>query len=405
MHSTPDPSRVRFTGPLASFAPGLAEELVAQGYTRTSAVTQLQLTAHLSRWLGAGGMGPADLNGPVVERFLAVRRDRFTSHYSLSALDLILGYLRRAGAAPVPVPVPPSTAAEVLLAQFAAYLTGERAVTGPVARAYCHWVRPFAEAAFRAGDHRRELAAGDVTRFLTERLPGMSRKSAQMTACSLRSFLRFLHAEGIVDAGLASAVPPVAYWRLSGLPKALDAGQIQRLRAAWNTSDPVGRRDLAVITLMHRMGLRCTEVAALRLEDVDWSSGSVTIHGKGNRTDQLPLPADIGEAVVDYLRCGRPATSARTVFVRATAPFTALERSSISCIVARAASRAGLGIIHGHRLRHTAATGTLNAGASLEEVAQLMRHAGAATTVIYAKTDQARLARLARPWPVAGDAR
>ena len=99
MHSTPDPSRVRFTGPLASFAPGLAEELVAQGYTRTSAVTQLQLAADLSRWLGAGGMEPADLNGPVVERFLAVRRDRFTSHYSLSALDLILGYLRRAGAA------------------------------------------------------------------------------------------------------------------------------------------------------------------------------------------------------------------------------------------------------------------------------------------------------------------
>jgi integrase/recombinase XerD len=108
---------------------------------------------------------------------------------------------------------------------------------------------------------------------------------------------------------------------------------------------------------------------------------------------------------VDYLRRGRPDTAARTVFVRAVAPFTPLDRTSVSCIVARAAVRAGLGTVHGHRLRHTAATETLNAGASLEEIAQLMRHVGVATTVIYAKTDRTRLAQLARPWPGAAGAR
>ena len=148
-------------------------------------------------------------------------------------------------------------------------------------------------------------------------------------------------------------------------------------------STPVGRRDFAVLTILARLGLRSGEVSALRLEDVDWASGTVAIHGKGNRIDKLPLPVDVGQALVEYLREGRPAgAAARTVFVRAKAPFTALGPSSVSCIVGRAAQRAGLGKIHAHRLRHTAAT--LNAGASLEEVAQLLRHASPATTVIYA---------------------
>jgi site-specific recombinase XerD len=160
-----------------------------------------------------------------------------------------------------------------------------------------------------------------------------------------------------------------------------------------------------MITMLCRLGLRCAEAAGLRLEDIDWSAGTVAVRGKGGRTDRLPLPVDVGQALVDYLRRGRPETATRTVFVRAVAPFTALHSSSVSCIVGRAARRAGLGTVHAHRLRHTAATATLNAGATLEEVAQLMRHEGVATTFIYAKTDRTRLAQLARPWPTAGGAR
>jgi site-specific recombinase XerD len=164
----------------------------------------------------------------------------------------------------------------------------------------------------------------------------------------------------------------------------------------------VGRRDFAVITILHRLGLRSNEASALRLEDLDWASGSVSVHGKGNRLDRLPVPVDVGQALVEYLRNGRPAgTPARTVFVRALAPFTALAPNSISYIVGRAAERAGLGTIYAHRLRHTAATWTLNAGASLEEVGELLRHASPATTAIYAKTDLNRLAGLQRPWPAA----
>jgi site-specific recombinase XerD len=249
-----------------------------------------------------------------------------------------------------------------------------------------------------------ELTAGDVTRFLTAHLPSMTRKTAQMTACALRSFLRFLHAEQMVKVPLADAVPAVAHRRLSGLPRVLTPSEIEALLGACDRSSPVGRRDFAVITVLHRLGLRCGEAAGLRLEDVDWRAGTLTIHGKGNRIDQLPLPVDVGRALVNYLRGGRPETPARTVFVQARAPFTALAPSGIRCIVGRAARRAGLGTVHAHRLRHTAASRALNAGASLEEVTHLLRHASPATTTIYAKTDQGRLAALARPWPTAGGA-
>lgn len=404
MHSVPDPSKVRFTGPVAPFAPGLEAELASLGYTTTSATMQMQLAASLSRWLLAAGIDLDGLTEPVLERFLSERRARHTSHYSTRAMAPIVGYLRRVGVMPVAAaPSVPAGAAEGLLARFAGYLGGQRALTPAVVQAYVHWVRPFVEDVLcPAGvDRTGRVGAGEVAAFLTARLPVRSRKSAQMTACALRSLLRFLHAEAMTETALAAAVPTVASWRLSGLPQPLTRKQVQTLLAACDASTPAGRRDLTVITLMRRLGLRCAEVAALRLEDVDWTAGTVTVHGKGGRIDRMPLPDDAGQVLVAYLQHGRPDTAARAVFVRAKAPFTPLKPSSVSCIVARTARRAGLGTVHGHRLRHTAATETLNAGASLEEVAQLLRHDGVATTVIYAKTDQNRLARLARPWPTA----
>ena len=401
MHSTPDPSHVRFTGPVTRFASGLAEELVLLGYTATSATAQMQFAAHLSRWLESQGLGPGDLTGPVTERFLAARRVTYTSHYSLQALGPVLGYLRRLGVVPRTVVPEPSSPTELLLARYRQYLIDGRGLSGPVAHAYSHRVTPFVEDRTDAEGQVgfTGLTAGDVTRFLTAHLPTMTRKTAQMTACALRSFLRFLHEEQMVEVGLADAVPAVAHRRLSGLPQALTPSQVDAMMGACDRSGPVGRRDFAVITVLARLGLRCAELAGLRLDEVDWQAGTLTVHGKGNRIDRLPLTVDVGQAIVDYLRAGRPQTTARTVFVRAVAPFTELAPPGVSCIVGRAARRAGLGTVHAHRLRHTAASRTLNAGASLEEVAHLLRHASPATTSIYAKTDQTRLAVLARPWP------
>ena len=372
-HSIHNPDGVRFVGPLAPLAGELKGEFARLGYATSSATAQLQLAAHLSRWLQAEGLGTKDLTGPMIERFLAARRRDYSNHYSLQALTPLLEYLRRAEFAPEPVAPEPCPGAGRLLARFGAYLSVERGLSAPVVQAYTRWVSPFVEEVVGAGQEPDlgGLTAVDVQRFLVANLPGLSRKSAQMTACALRSFLRFCYVEGIVEMSLVGAIPAVAHRRLAGFPQDLTASQVASLLDGCDRRTPAGRRDYAVMVCLHRLGLRCG--------------------------------VDVGQALVDYLRHGRPDTSARAVFVRAHAPLTAMAPSSLSCIVARAARRAGLGTVHAHRLRHTAATRVLNAGASLEEVAQLLRHAGTATTLIYAKTDQRRLAGLARPWPTAGD--
>jgi site-specific recombinase XerD len=162
----------------------------------------------------------------------------------------------------------------------------------------------------------------------------------------------------------------------------------------------MGRRDFAVLTTLVRLGLRAGELAALRLDDIDWRTGTIVIRGKGHQVEPLPWPADVGEAVVAYLCRGRPTTALdRTVFVRVTAPHRALSSGAVSEIVAAAARRAGLGLIHAHRLRHTAATQLLRAGAPLPEIGQLLRHRRLLTTAIYAKVDRTALRTIARPWP------
>ena len=308
VHSVPDPSRVRFGGPLAPFAPGLVVELASLGYTRTSVTLRMRLAASLSRWLDAVGVSVDELTGPVMERFLSERRARGASHYSPRALVPIMDYLRRVGVvSAVVASAPPVSVVEVLLERFARYLATRRALTPVVVRAYVRWVGPFTEDVLcPAGvDRLGVVSAGEVAAFLAARLPVMSGKSARMTACALRSLLRFPHAEALIDAALIDAVPSVASWRLSGLPQALTSSQVQALRHACEGSDPVDRRDLAVIILMRRWGLRCAEVAALRLEDIDWPGGTVTIHGTGNRIEWMPLPVDAGQALVDYPLGGR----------------------------------------------------------------------------------------------------
>ena len=403
VHSIHNPDGVRFAGPLAPLSGELRGEFARLGYATSSATVQLQLVAHLSRWLQAEGLGTEDLTGPVIERFLATRRRDYSNLYSMQALEPLLAYLRRVGAAPEPVAPEPCSGGERLLARFGEYLSVERGLTAPVVRAYQHWVRPFVEQVVDVEESDlRDLGAVDVQRFLVANLPRLSCKSAQMTACALRSFLGFCYVEGIVKASLTAAIPAVAHRRLTGLPEGLTVEQVDSLLDACDRGTPTGRRDYAVIVCLHRLGLRCAETTGLSLDDIDWETGTLIIHGKGGRTDRLPLPVDVGQALVDYLRHGRPDTSSRAVFVRACAPFTVMAPSSLSCIVARAARRVGMGTVHAHRLRHTAATRALNAGASLEEVAQLLRHAGTATTMIYAKTDLNRLAVLARPWPTGG---
>jgi len=186
---------------------------------------------------------------------------------------------------------------------------------------------------------------------------------------------------GVIARPLVGAVPSVASWRLAGLPRALESDQVQRLLGSCDRRTSSGHRDFAILTVLVRLGLRAGELAELQLDDMDWRAGEIVVRGKGRRTERLPLPRDVGEAIVAYLRHGRPDTALdRAVFVRVKAPHRGLTTGGVTQVVVSAGRRAGLGQIHAHRLRHTAATEMLRAGAPLSEIGQVLRHRAALTT-------------------------
>ena len=388
-------------GPLEPHVAGFAEQFIRQGYSRASAEQHVCFIAHLDRWMQGAGVGLGDLSGQVLDRYLAERRAAgYREYRSVKALRPLLDYLLPLGVLPVPREVPLGPVEE-LLADFRGWLLRERGLTEGTVRGYVDCVRPFVAGRLR-GDllDLAGLTAADVTGFVRSACPGRAVGSAKLIVCALRSLLGWLHVTGQVPVSLAAAAPSVAGWRLSGLPKGLEPAELRRLLAGCDRRTATGRRDFAVMLLLARMGLRAGEVAGLGLDDIDWRHGEVVIVGKGNRSERLPLPDEIGAAIAAYLRRGRPADAeGRSVFVRVHAPHRPLTTGGVTMIVFDGAQRAGLPRMHAHRLRHTAATAMLQGGAPLAEVGQVLRHRSAMSTAIYAKVDHAALRPLARPWP------
>jgi integrase/recombinase XerD len=390
----------RIPGLLAPYASGFEGELARLGFTPWSARHQMRLAADLSGWLADEGLDAAGLTDAVAGQYAAVRRTAGMKYRTLAAFRPLLGYLRKLGASPEPAPAVPGTPAEALLEEFRAWLLSERGVTPAVARGYRDLVRPFAERHAAGGlTGLSAVTAGDVTAFLTAQARRLAPKTAQRSATALRSLLRFCHLRGLGPGHLDQAVPTVAN-RRPGLPRPLEPGQVRAILDACDPATAPGLRDRAMLTLMTRMGLRAVEVARLRLDDISWRSGEITVRGKGGRLDRLPLTADAGEAVAAWLHDGRPATGLdRAVFTRLMAPRQGLTATGVTMAVAAAAGRAGLGTVHAHRLRHSAATAILAGGGSLAEIGQVLRHQRPATTAIYVKADIEALRSLARPWP------
>jgi integrase/recombinase XerD len=313
-------------------------------------------------------------------------------------------YLRGLGVAPQESPVTPTGPVEVLLARYRDYLLVERGLAATTAELNVRLARPFLTGRVRADGELdlAGLAAGEVATFVLAQSRQRPR-SVKRIVTVVRSVLGFLYVAGLIERPMAEAVPSPAGWTLTGLPKGLDSDQVAAMLASCDRGTPTGCRDFAILTLLVRLGLRAGEVAALAFDDIDWRHGELTVRGKGNRHDRLPLPADVGQAIVDYVQRARPDTAqGRTVFVRAQAPYRALTSNGVTTVVLIAGRRAGIGPISAHRLRHTAATAMLHAGGSLAEIGQVLRHRRMLTTAVYAKVDTARLRMLARPWP--GDA-
>ena len=229
-------------------------------------------------------------------------------------------------------------------------------------------------------------------------------RGARMMVTAVRALLRWLHQCGALRSDLSGAVPGVAPWsgRRAISPPA--AGQVSAVLAACAQAPRTGTRDFAIVLMLARYGLRKSEVAALRLEDIDWRSGKITIRGKRSHTDTLPLTADIGEALAGYLTSGRRAGSCRALFLAAKAPARPLAAASIGGVLRSACLRAGVPPFGPHWLRHFTGTGVLEAGGTLAEAGQLLRHSRPATTSIYLSVSTAALRPLARPWPLTGGA-
>jgi integrase/recombinase XerD len=389
------------TGPLERYAAGFLVGLVEAGYRSRSAAVQLRLLAHLSRWLKQEGLHPGELGESQLERFRREHLDGVVGLRGAGGLVPLLGYLRGLGVVP-PADQPARSVVELLLERYRDYLLGERGLTAETARRYVDLVQPFVATRVR-GDGELDFAGlmpADVLGFLLAECRHRPQRSAKMLVTALRSLLVFLHVEGLSGRPLAQVVPSVAFWRLQGLPRGLHANQVRALLASCDTDTASGRRDLAILLLLVRLGMRRGEVARLRLDDIDWRAGELLVRGKGSRVERLPLPSDVGEALVAYLRDGRPTDpETRAVFMRVRAPRAAMTPMGITQVVVSASKRAGLGEVTAHRLRHTAASELLRHGAPLREVGQLLRHRTELTTTIYAKVDRDRLRELALPWP------
>jgi site-specific recombinase XerD len=216
-------------------------------------------------------------------------------------------------------------------------------------------------------------------------------------------FLRFLIAEGKCADDLDAAIPIVAHWRLSSLPQYLQTEEVERVIAACDPRTSVGKRDRAVLLLLARLGLRAGDIVHLRLCDIDWKTADIRLSGKGGRHTRLPLTQEVGDALVDYLQSGRPQTDTDVFFVRSRAPFRAFaSHCAVSVLVAQAMRKAGVSCPRrgaAHVLRHSAATNMLRHGASLQEIATVLRHRSIETTQIYAKVDVTALRQIVQPWP------
>ncbi|MDQ2782515.1 MAG: site-specific integrase [Actinomycetota bacterium] len=400
-----DPALIQVAGPLAPFAEGFAARLESWGYSRTARAGHLRLMADLSGWLGGRGLDGSGLIPEIVDEFVAGRRaaGHRDGGWSTRSLKPMQEHLRQVGVAPPPLPRRVLGPVEAVLSDFASYLTRERGLSSLTVVRATDLVRPFlAGRVLGAGEviDLGSLTAEQVTAFMLARSESASPATVQRTGTALRSLLRFLHLRGVIGDSLVGAVPTAANWRLSGLPKYLSGQQVAMMLASCDPDTVVGRRDAAILTLLARLGLRASEVAGLLMQDLQWRCGEITVRGKGHRHERLPMPSDVGEAVVVYLCGARPCTpGAREVFVGVRAPYRGLTRGAVTQVVARASNRCGLGTIYAHRLRHTAATTMLHAGASLEEIGQVLRHQHALTTAGYAKIDHEGLRMLARPWP------
>jgi site-specific recombinase XerD len=393
-------------GPLGPHLASYAKQLKDQRYGRAAALERIRLIADFSGWCDQHGIRAREVSAQHTEQFLHDRMDlgyrrRGFETSALAHLLMQLGHRAITVESPAP---PVLTPAARIQAEFDRYLQQQRGLMLSTRRGYLWFVSRFLTERFGTDAVKLSaLTADNVTTFVRQQAARFQPATSQAMTTALRIFFRFARQRGDLTADLAAAVPSVAHWSLAAIPQALTSDQVARVLASCDTQTAIGRRDLAILLLLARYGLRGGEVAALTLDDIDWAAGRLTIHGKGRRLSQLPLLHDVGTALATYLQQDRPTgTTCRHVFMRMPAPAGAFKaQGAVGDVVRRALKRAGIAAVHkgSHVLRHSVATQMLRRGASLAEIGELLRHRNPRTTTIYAKVDLTALRTVAAAWP------
>lgn len=389
--------------PLGSYLDLYADEMRKDGYPRHTIEFQVRVIADFGHWLSKRRLAATNVSLDLFQAYLRTRsRRKCQTGMELSALRRLLDLLVRAGIVQKSAP-PVVTPADRLASEYCSYLRQERGLSSTTQSHYSAFVREFLRRRFGKGPvDLSTLRARDITGFVQRRAAQIRSIRVQLMTTALRSFLRFARFRGDIAKDLAACVPAVANWKLSSIPRAIPAHQVKLLLNSINRKTGMGRRDYAILLLLARLGLRGGEITALMLEDLDWEEGLIRVRGKGGRFTQMPLPVDVGEAIADYLKDGRPSTNSRCVFLRVRAPIGGFQGITPICdIVRHALKRAGIDIPRkgAHQFRHGLACQMLQQGASLSEIGEILRHRSPQTTAIYAKVDLISLSMLALPWP------
>ena len=392
-------------GPLKTHIASFAQWAGEQGYALSYVHRKVLIAACFSRWLGQKRVKLRNVSSEHAVRYLRCRARRVRPHQGdAAALRQLIDFLRRRGVIPAQrIASRRLTPFERCAQTYEQFLREERGLASATITNYVPFIRCFLQ--YRFGKGRvllSRLSAGDVVNFVQRQAPRLHLKRAKLLTTALRSFLKFARYRGDITLDLAAAVPTVANWSMTTIPRAIAANQVRRLLAHIDTRTATGCRDYAILLLLARLGLRACEVAFLELDEIDWKSGRLLVSGKGGQRIELPLPTDVGEAIVDYLQRGRPRSTCRRVFLRAKAPIRGfVNAKAIGSIVQHAIEHTGIDApTKGtHQFRHALATEMLRHGASLTEIGELLGHRSSETTKIYAKVDLTALRTLALSWP------
>ena len=393
-------------GPVTSYIVPFANWLVDRGYGLVSLRNKVLMAAGFSTWLRQKGIELSDVSEEHAERYLLDRAQR-PKRGDRTALRHLLAFLRshNAIAEEIKAEYNPSPVKQHVLA-YERYLQDARALSRQTIINYRPVVRDFLNFRFSGGEvSLAQLRAVDVTDFVQRKVSRLNMRRAKIMTTALRSFLSYARYRGDITSDLAAAVPIVANWSLSSIPRAIGRDEVTRLLASIDRDTPVGCRDYAMILALARLGLRSSEVVSLELDDIDWVAGQIHVRGKAGQRNDLPLPADVGEAIADYLRKSRPRNASRRVFLRDKAPIRGFTGpSGLGSVIRRSLKRAGIDAptTGTHQFRHGLASEMLRGGASLGEIGEVLGHRHVQTTAIYAKVDLNALRTLALPWP--GDA-